>query len=283
MVQRGGCGEAAGGEIRSLVLNAVLLLFLMLLLPATEPLQLRLPLPMDRAPSESLFAAPVVPAALVEDLHRRLAGFLDESIDLIATDNRRTLISWRRRKSGVLRVRMQRQFAFEADEVIRAAAQLIRTGDPACRALVRGAAQRFRLRPPKRRGPRVQTFRGRHHDLEVIVAAQTRRHFRAPFDGRIGWSRTDRGLKRRTIRLGSWSSEHRLIRIHPALDQRSVPRYVVNFVVFHELLHADLKSESAGGRRIVHSAEFRRREARHPDHDRARRWIDRNLPRLLAY
>ncbi len=238
---------------------------------------------MDRVPPESHFAAPVVPAGLVEELHRRLARALGESIDLIPTDNRRTLISWRRRKSGVLRVRMQRQFAFEGDEIIHAAAELIRTGDPRARALVRGAAQRFRLRPPRRRGPQVQTLRGRHHDLDAIVAHQNRRQFAGTFRGRIGWSRTDRGLKRRTIRLGSWSSEHRLIRIHPALDQRSVPRYVVTFVVFHEMLHAEFGSESAGGRRVVHSVAFRRREATHPDFDRARRWIDRNLPRLLSY
>lgn len=255
----------------------------MLLLPAIEPLQLRLPLPMDLVPSESLFAAPMVPAALVEQLHRRLAASLGESIDLIATDNRRTLISWRRRDSGVLRVRMQRQFALESDEVIRAAADLIRTGNPRSRAVVRGAAQRFRLRPPKRRGPRVQELRGRHHDLEEIVAVQNRRHFAGSFRGRIGWSCTDRGLRRRTIRLGSWSHEHRLVRVHPALDQRSVPRYVVAFVVFHELLHAQFGTQDSGGRRVVHSAEFRRQESTHPDFDRARGWIDRNLPRLLSY
>ncbi len=255
----------------------------MLLLPATRPLQLRLPLPLDRALPEVIPSEPTVPVRLVEDLHRRLAFALGESIDLIATDNRRTLISWRRLESGVLRVRMQQQFALVDDEVIEAAATLIRTGDPNARARVRGAAQRFRLKPARRRGPLVSGTRGRHHDLAALLAVENRRWFAGAFTGQIGWSRTDRGLRRRTIRLGSYSSEHSLVRIHPALDQRSVPRYVVAFVIFHELLHAQFGTRSDGRRRVHHGPEFRAREAQHPDYDRARRWIDRNLPRLLSY
>ena len=58
----------------------------MLLLPATRPLQLRLPLPLDRALPEVIPSEPTVPVRLVEDLHRKLAFALGESIDLIATD-----------------------------------------------------------------------------------------------------------------------------------------------------------------------------------------------------
>jgi hypothetical protein len=49
------------------------------------------------------------------------------------------------------------------------------------------------------------------------------------------------------------------------------------------LLHAQFGTQDSGGRRVVHSAEFRRQESIHPDFDRARVWIDRNLPRLLSY
>ena len=62
-----------------------------------------------------------------------------------------------------------------------------------------------------------------------------------------------------------------------------MPRYVVTFVVFHEMLHAHFGMRTDGRRRLVHCPEFRRLEAAHPDFDRARLWIDRNLMRLLAF
>jgi len=53
-------------------------------------------------------------------------------------------------------------------------------------------------------------------------------------------------------------------------------------VVFHEMLHQVVPVVERRGRRVVHSAEFRRRERSHPDHERARRWEAENLHLLLG-
>jgi hypothetical protein len=71
------------------------------------------------------------------------------------------------------------------------------------------------------------------------------------------------------------------VRIHPALDHPSVPRWVVESVVHHELLHADLDTVVSNGRRRLHTPEFRRREREFERHDDARRWVDRHLGALL--
>jgi len=64
-----------------------------------------------------------------------------------------------------------------------------------------------------------------------------------------------------------------------------VPAYLVRFVVFHEMLHADLGIDSApSGRRRIHPRAFREREARHPDCQRASAWLEvrANMAQLLS-
>ncbi|MEM8960743.1 MAG: hypothetical protein AAGD38_04630, partial [Acidobacteriota bacterium] len=100
--------------------------------------------------------------------------------------------------------------------------------------------------------------------------------------GRAPRARGRRRSHRRSIRLGSYCSERRLIRVHRVLDHHDVPAWFVAWVVFHELLHAaEPPTAGSGGRRVVHTAAFRRREQAHPDTERARRWLARHLDVLL--
>ncbi len=62
---------------------------------------------------------------------------------------------------------------------------------------------------------------------------------------------------------------------------KHVPRYVVESVVYHEVLHATLPPVMKNERRRIHTPEFRRRERLFPNYQRAERWIDRNPKRLL--
>ncbi|HEX3129171.1 MAG TPA: hypothetical protein VH394_17690, partial [Thermoanaerobaculia bacterium] len=84
-----------------------------------------------------------------------------------------------------------------------------------------------------------------------------------------------------SLQLGSYSYEDNLIRIHRVLDDPGVPRTVVEAVVHHELLHADMPPEVHNGRRYFHTPEFRRRERLFRQLDRANAWIQEHLPELL--
>jgi len=245
--------------------------------------QLRLPLRDVQEP----IAAPVhqIPEVHEEDLerlHRYLSQALDEPIDLIGTKNRRSLISLRRTSSGILQVRIQEQFALGGPVVSAALARWIKGKEPAARVVLKEYAETFQslMRPPR---PRFTPPAGVHHDLREHLAEQNRLWFDGQFKGRIGWSRMNSGQVRRRIRLGSWSEQHRLIRIHPALDSSEVPSFVLAFVVFHEMLHAMIGFEQRGSRRSVHGAKFRALEVSHPDHDRAEEWIEKMSDSLLSF
>jgi hypothetical protein len=77
--------------------------------------------------------------------------------------------------------------------------------------------------------------------------------------------------------LGSYCGSTDVIRISPLLDRRSVPSYFVEFIVYHEMLHADLSVATERGRRRLHPEEFRIRERQFISYEKAIAWEKKNL------
>ena len=89
--------------------------------------------------------------------------------------------------------------------------------------------------------------------------------------------------RRRSMQLGCYDFVRREIRIHPALAEPFVPRYVVAMVVYHEMLHEVFGLTQRNGRHLCHPPEFAVCEQGHPDYLRARAWEKQHLGRLLAW
>ena len=121
----------------------------------------------------------------------------------------------------------------------------------------------------ERGSKRVLPARGRHHDLEEIFHALNHRFFSSQIPpSRLGWSHKN---SRRI--LGHYDSSHRTITISRKLDSPSVPRYLVEYVVYHEMLHIRFPVERRGQRRVIHSREFREAEKKFPQYELACRQI----------
>lgn len=111
--------------------------------------------------------------------------------------------------------------------------------------------------------------RGHRFDLKEIFADLNQRFFSGAIQGvRIGWSQN----RSRTM-LGHYDSSHRTITVTRWLDAPRVPRYVIEYLVFHEMLHARIPVEHRNHRRVVHSSEFVAAERAFPDYVRAARWL----------
>lgn len=119
----------------------------------------------------------------------------------------------------------------------------------------------------RRRGRKVQRpARGRCFDLGEIFDDLNRRYFEGALPStRLGWS----PRRSRTI-LGHYDSAHASITISRLLDSLQVPRYVVEYLMFHEMLHIRYPVERRGARRVVHSRQFREAERRLPNYEQAR-------------
>jgi predicted SprT family Zn-dependent metalloprotease len=123
--------------------------------------------------------------------------------------------------------------------------------------------------------------RGRHHDLDQILADLRARYFPACAAITIRWGRWSGRTRTRSMRFGAYLPAAKLIRIHPALDQAFVPRSFVEFIVYHELLHSVIPPVCVKGRYQIHSAAFRQREREFPAYAEAMAWRQQSLRRLL--
>ncbi len=222
----------------------------------------------------------------VAGLEKRLQLATGGPVALTITDNRRTMVSVRR-EARVRHVRLHHMFLDATPEVIHAVGRYVARADRFASAVLDQFIEEHQIRiraDAVARPARIRT-RGVAHDLEEILQSLRARYFDATFDVAISWGRggISRGRRRarRTIRMGAYAITDRAIRIHPVLDQTFVPRYFVEWVVYHEMLHHIVPMPTINGRRVYHSTEFRRRERMFDEYLRARAWESAHLPRLI--
>ena len=80
--------------------------------------------------------------------------------------------------------------------------------------------------------------------------------------------------------LGHHDAAHRTIVVSRSLDDRRVPRHVVEYVVYHEMLHVKHPTVHHNGRRYNHTPAFRRDEENFAYFEEAERWIEENAAAL---
>ncbi len=205
-------------------------------------------------------------------------------LELRLTNNHYSMISVRRKPDGY-RLRLHRMFVGAEPRTVRALARYVVHNDRRASTLLGHYIERHQhiIRQQKRR-PRQMHLRtdGRYHDLQAIFDRLNVAHFAGGLEARITWGPvTSRGRRRRSIKMGSFAVEDRIIRIHPALDQDCVPDYFVAWIVFHEMLHGKHEVKRENGRRRFHSAPFLAEERTFPEYERACAWEKANLDRLL--
>jgi hypothetical protein len=254
--------------------------------PVPVPRRARHVIRIPRTPAQ--LALPLDPGNLFIDegarqvLERRLQQHLRAPFVLHVTDNRHTMVSFRR-SAGLLRARLHHMFLDADAPVVEALARYITRGDRRSSLLLGRYIEdnRIRIKPsPPGRDP-IRTV-GSSHDLSEVLARVSRRYFGGDLDVAITWGRrAAQGRVRRSIKMGTYSHDERLIRIHPALDRPYVPRYFLEYLVFHEVLHHVLPSPTVSGRTVYHSLEFRDRERSFRRYDRALEWEKKHLGRLL--
>lgn len=237
-------------------------------------------------------------------LERRLkSAFPGRTVVLQITDNRCSIIS-HSLKHGVLHARIHHMFLDASPRVVSALVRYLATDDREASQIVSHYIEANGGRLARRRPRAIPLMaKGTHHDLLALFKDLNERYFNGSCHALITWGnkvkRRNRG-PRRAIRLGSYSSLERVIRIHPVLDRAWVPRYFVAYVIYHEMLHhmvpsargtsrhASAKIISEGGdpsahktRRTLHPPEFLEREREFRNFDRALEWERRHISRLL--
>lgn len=117
---------------------------------------------------------------------------------------------------------------------------------------------------------------GKYYDLSTIFDSINQRFF----DGAmakpvLGWS-----LNKSYSRLGFYSAERNLLVISRIFDHRKVPLEVIEFLMYHEMLHIKIPVETVNGRRRIHPPIFKKLEKQFPEYEMINKWIQKKRQRL---
>lgn len=91
----------------------------------------------------------------------------------------------------------------------------------------------------------------------------------------LGWS-----LRKAYRRLGFYNKEKNLLVISRIFDSKKVPRKVVEYLMYHEMLHIAIPTVHNNGRRTIHGRSFREKERQFPQYEFVQKWLSKNLRKL---
>jgi hypothetical protein len=216
----------------------------------------------------------LVPAAA---LAHALSSELGLPVHLTLTDNRTSLVSFTRTPEE-LRLRIHHLFADAPEPVVKALADYAGRGRLQGRATLEAYARAHRRQVRAERGPGAPALRtrGRCFDLGALYRTLNARHFANQVGAKVGWARRAPRRRRKSIQLATYDARTGELRVHPALDAPDVPAFVVEYFVFHAMLHAH-----TGAPPGTHPPELQAQDARFHLRDAALRWREEHLPTLL--
>ncbi len=110
---------------------------------------------------------------------------------------------------------------------------------------------------------------GQYHDLNMAFERVNTAYFEGKLDRpHLEWNRT-----RTHRKYGHYDEARDTLMVSQTLDAGGVPEYVIDFVVYHELLHKSLGTSRVAGRRQMHTSAFRKAERDFQQYAEARRFI----------
>jgi len=127
--------------------------------------------------------------------------------------------------------------------------------------LVRGARGNKRFFGPE----------GHYYNLEEVFDSLNTRFFGGLL-GRPELTWSEQTAKRA---LGHYDAAHNTIVVSRVFDRPSSPRYAIEYLLYHEMLHLKHPVRMRGLRRCVHSREFKAEESRFPQLKEAQAFIRR--------
>lgn len=122
----------------------------------------------------------------------------------------------------------------------------------------------------------ISASEGEFYNLEEIFDRLNHLYFQNSIQKpTLTWS------QKKTFRmLGHHDSTHETIVVSKSLDDGRVPPFVVEFVVFHEMLHVFHPTVHRNHRRYNHTPQFRADERKFAYFDEAENWIEQNAGNL---
>jgi predicted metal-dependent hydrolase len=116
---------------------------------------------------------------------------------------------------------------------------------------------------------RIESARGQVYDLDEVFENLNRQFFYGLLARpQMTWSRSHARNS-----LGHYDPAHNAIVVSRVFDHPRVPRYAIEYIVYHEMLHLKFPVKLRGSRRCVHGPEFQAEEKLFPQLEAAKAFL----------
>jgi hypothetical protein len=116
---------------------------------------------------------------------------------------------------------------------------------------------------------RISSANGHRFNLEEIFDELNTRYFH----GLLGKPQLTWSSNASRSSLGHYDPAHNTIVVSRIFDRESVPRFAVEYLLFHEMLHLKYPVKLRGSKRCVHPPEFQAEEKSFPHYEEAKKFL----------
>jgi hypothetical protein len=201
---------------------------------------------------------------------------IGKSLNLTITDNSSTMISYKKKGTRVS-LRIHKMFQHAEPDVLYEVAQFVmdkKKTTPLIKKFIDNNKDKIKESTPQKV---TIISKGRYYDLQKIFDSLNKQYFNSRITTSVTWGKRRRCSGTQKVTLGSYNRDKNMIRINPILDKIIIPAYFVEFIVYHEMLHADIGIGERKGRRVIHSPEFKQRERLFTYYYEAVAWEKENI------
>ena len=208
-------------------------------------------------------------------LQNTLSKISGKKIMLMLTNNSQRMLTIKEMNTGVIELRAHKIFLQAEEKIITALGSWIKGNNryrETIKDYINNNSHNIILTQNKSRKVTLRP-QGKYYDLAEIAARINQNYLGNRSSSPVTWGRKVTKRKARTIRLGWYDPGRKLITISQRLDKRDIPYYMVEYVLFHEMLHEVIGIETeANGRRCIHGKKFNLMEKTYPYYNEARQF-----------
>lgn len=191
---------------------------------------------------------------------------------LMLHDNRSTMLTLRREEDELVILRAHRRFLQAPESLVENLGDWAGGGKldrEAVRDFIQDNKEAIRNDATPARIPRIHAS-GRHFQLEELRDYLNGTYLDNRSKAPVTWGRKIRKRSPRNLRLGYYDPMRNVITLSRHLDRSDIPRYMIEYVLFHEMLHEVLGiGTRADGKRDIHGKTFKLMEQTYPFYEKA--------------
>lgn len=120
-----------------------------------------------------------------------------------------------------------------------------------------------------------------HHDLTEIYNCVKNTYFSENLNLQISWYGSGKTSSKTSLRLGYYNLRTQDIKINRILDKKDVPSFVIEYIVYHEILHHFFPPIQGISRRKIHHATFQLEEKKFMQYEEAVSFLSKFRKRIF--